>query len=109
MSAPLNDRPRPLAEAARLWGRIMAAVGGVVSGLSTAGILTLGQADTVSATFTALDGLITAGVVVVTAGTALLAAFGIVRKAEPLVTPNSDPVGPAYPGGPLVSLVPVED
>ncbi len=105
MNAPLNDRPRPLADAAKVWGRVVAGAGGVVSALVTAGALTAGQGSATVAAFSAVDGLVVASVVVVSAGSALLAAFGITRSAEPRVTPVADPVFETR-GGELVELIP---
>lgn len=91
MSAPQNDRPRPIAQAAKIWGRIAAGSAGVITALVTAGALTAEQGVATAGTFTALDGVVIATTVLVSAGSALLTAFGVTRSAEPQVTPVSSP------------------
>jgi FtsH-binding integral membrane protein len=104
MSAPHQDRPRPLQHAAKVWGRVVAGAGGVISALVTAGALTSDQGTAVAGTFTALDGLVVATTVVVSAGSALLTAFGVHRSAEPQVTPVDAPA--LVVDGELVPLEP---
>lgn len=90
MSAPLNDRPRPVKAAADRLGSWLAFATLVVGGLGGAGInlLTAAQADAVTATLAAVPGIV--GTV-----TVLLTAFGIRKRAEPLVTPVNDPMDDA--------------
>lgn len=74
----------PLASAARSAAKIWTAVGGIVTGLAGAGIITADQN-------TALQGLLVAVATLAGAGTSAAAAFGVRRQAEPLVTPVADP------------------
>lgn len=89
----------PLAAAARTAATVWTAVGGVVTGLAGVGIITADQN-------TALQTLLVAVTAVVGGATSALAAFGVKRKVEPLVTPISDPrnnageeLAPAGPTG----------
>jgi hypothetical protein len=90
VSAPLNDRPRPIKAAADKLGSWLAFATLVVGGLAGAGInlLTAEQADAVTATLAAVPGVV--GTV-----TVLLTAFGIRKRSEPLVTPLEDPMNNA--------------
>lgn len=74
----------PLASAAKTAATLWTAVGGIVTGLAGVGIITADQN-------TALQGLLVAITAVVGGATSALAAFGVKRQAEPLVTPLSDP------------------
>ncbi|MEV6876247.1 hypothetical protein [Amycolatopsis sp. NPDC051128] len=74
----------PLAGAARSAAKLWAAVGGIVTGLAGVGIITADQN-------TALQGLLVGVATVAGAGTSVLAAFGVRRQAEPLVTSVVDP------------------
>lgn len=94
MTIAYPNRPRPLVDAATAVSNIVGITGGLVTMLVGWGTLTLAQGDAV----TGLLGLIPG---VVTVVTAVLAAFGVVHRAEPLVTPVSDPRNDA-----MVPLVP---
>jgi hypothetical protein len=76
-------RPRPIKAAADNLSKLLAVAGAFVTALAGWGILSVAQEDAVTGLLGAIPG-------VVTAVTALLTAFGIVRRAEPLVT-LSDP------------------
>jgi len=80
----ITDRPRPIKAAANGYGRWLGIIGGMVVALVTGGVLTAAQGE-------AVDGLLGLIPGVITTATTFLAAFGIVRKAEPKVTPLSDP------------------
>jgi hypothetical protein len=82
--ARLNARPRPLKSAATRLARILGVAGSLVTALAGWGLITVLQQD-------ALTGLLGAIPGAVTAVTAVLTAFGVVRRAEPLVTPISSP------------------
>lgn len=91
MSAPLNvpeieDRPRPVKAAADRLGAWLSFATLVVGGLAPAGVklLTDEQASALTATLAAVPGIV--GTIAV-----LLTAFGIRKRAEPLVTPVEDP------------------
>ncbi len=86
----------PVAAAARSAAKIWTAVGGIVTGLAGVGIITVDQN-------TALQGVLAGVATVVAAGTSALAAFGVRRRAEPLVTPVDDPR--AADGTPLAPIV----
>ncbi|MGH3796031.1 MAG: hypothetical protein ACRDS0_29500 [Pseudonocardiaceae bacterium] len=88
---PVLPRPTPLREAAALWSKVHGAIGGVITALVTAGILTAGQGASLTHGSLSLDALISAAVGVVTAGTAVAAAFSTAKTAEPAVTPLADP------------------
>jgi hypothetical protein len=74
----------PLAAAAKTASTVWGAIGGIVTGLAGVGIVTVDQN-------TALQALLVAVTAVVGAGTSVLAAFGVRKQAEPLVTPVADP------------------
>jgi hypothetical protein len=74
----------PLAAAAKSAATLWTAVGGIVTGLGSVGIITADQN-------TALQGVLVAVTAVVGGVTSALAAFGVRRQAEPLVTPVADP------------------
>lgn len=76
----------PLADAAHSAAKVWTAVGGIVTGLAGVGIITADQN-------TALQGLLAAVATIAAAGTSTLAAFGVRKQAEPLVTPVADPHG----------------
>lgn len=78
-------RPTPLRDAAKSIGTIIGIIGGLVATATTYGILSGVQGGAINALLAAIPGVI--GLV-----TALLASFGIVTKAEPLVTPTSSPM-----------------
>lgn len=84
MSAPLSVRPVPLRDAFKSVGSVIAFVGAVAATLVSYGVLTAEQGGAVSGLVALVPGA-------VAALTGLLAAFGVVRRAEPLVTPVSDP------------------
>jgi hypothetical protein len=102
MSAPLDTRPRPLIDAFRSVGSTVALLSSVATALVGWGVMSAAQGDASVALLGAVPG-------VVTLVGALLTAFGVISSAEGQVTPVSDPARAAFPGGPLVSLVPVED
>lgn len=81
----LTGRPRPIMDAFRTVGSAVALAGSIVTALVGWGVLTAAQGD-------ALVGLLGAVPGVVALVTALLAAFGVVRAAEPAVTPLSSPM-----------------
>lgn len=74
----------PLKTAAAAAAKIWAAIGGIVTGLTGVGIITADQN-------TAVQSLLVAVGVFVAAVSSVLAAFGVRRQAEPLVTPVADP------------------
>lgn len=74
----------PIKEAASELARWLGSLVALVGTLATAGALTIGQANWVTAVLTALAGLV--GVVAT-----ILVAFGTVRRSEPLTTPLVDP------------------
>ncbi len=88
MSTPrpieLEARPRPLLDAASVTSRVVGTVGTLVAMLVGWGVVSLAQQDAVDGLLGAIPGL-------VTLVTTVLAAFGVVRRGEPLVTPLSDP------------------
>lgn len=84
MSAPLNTRPRPVLDAFKSVGSAVALLGSVATALIGWGVLSTAQGDALSGLLGAIPGI-------VTLVTALLAAFGVVRVAEPQVTPVADP------------------
>jgi hypothetical protein len=97
MSAPIVDRPRPILDAFKTVGSAVALLGSVATALVGWGVLTATQGDAVTGLLGAIPGI-------VTLVTALLAAFGVVRKAEPAVTPVADPA--VEVDGALVALIP---
>jgi uncharacterized BrkB/YihY/UPF0761 family membrane protein len=80
----LEARPRPLMEAAGVVSRITATVATVVTMLVGWGVVSLAQQDAIEGLLGAIPGL-------VTLISTILAAFGVARRAEPQVTPVSDP------------------
>lgn len=78
-------RPRPLLDAASLTSRIVGTVGTLVTMAVGWGLVTAAQQDAVVGLLGLVPGLVT-GI------TAVVSAFGVVRRAEPRVTPISDPV-----------------
>lgn len=82
----INDRPRPIKDAADELKKWLGLATLLVGGLGGAGVnlLTDDQANALTATLAAIPGAF--GTV-----TVLLAAFGIVKRSEPLVTPLEDP------------------
>jgi hypothetical protein len=84
MTAPTDARPRPIHEAFKSVGGAVAFLGSLVASLAGWGIITATQGDAI----TGLLGLVPGAV---TAVSVLLAAFGVVRRAEPEVTPMIDP------------------
>ncbi|CAL9607984.1 hypothetical protein SUDANB95_05531 [Actinosynnema sp. ALI-1.44] len=79
-----RPRPRPILDAFKSVGSAVALLGSVVTALVGWGVLSAAQGDAVAGLLGAIPG-------VVTLVTALLAAFGVVRKSEGQVTPLSDP------------------
>lgn len=80
----MAERPRPLFDAAATVTRVTATIGTVVTMLVGWGVVSVVQQD-------AIEGLLGAIPGVVTLVTSVLAAFGVVRRAEPEVTPLSSP------------------
>ena len=89
MSAPLVSRPTPLRDAFRSVASTVALLGSIVTALVGWGVLTAAQGDAAAGLLGAVPGL-------VTLVTALLAAFGVVKRAEPAVTPVDDPAKLVY-------------
>lgn len=81
----IRSRPRPIRDAFRSVGTAVALLGSVVTSLVGWGVITATQGDAVNGLLGAIPG-------VVALVTALLSAFGVVRAAEPKVTPLEDPV-----------------
>lgn len=98
MSSPLVDRPVPLRDAFKSVGSAIAFSGSLLAALVGWGVISASQGDAVSGLLGAIPG-------VVSLVTALLAAFGVVVRAEPQVTPSADPAT-VDPFGNLVPLVP---
>lgn len=80
----LSLRPRPILDAFKSIGSAISLLGSMVTAFVGWGILTEVQGD-------ALEGLLGAIPGLITLITSLLSAFGVVRRAEPLVTPMEDP------------------
>lgn len=81
---PPPSRPRPIAESAHGWVRWLGFIGSVVLAAVGYGVLTLTQGDALTGLFGTIPGIVNA---IATA----LTAFGIVRQAEPQVTPLISP------------------
>lgn len=83
----INDRPRPIKDAADEIKRWLALATLLVGGIGGAGVnlVTDEQANALTAALAAIPGII--GAV-----TVLLTAFGIVKRSEPLVTPLESPM-----------------
>lgn len=80
----MNERPRPLAEAASWATKVYGISGAVITSLAGYGVLSTVQGDALTGLWGAIPGVLT---LVFNA----LSAFGVVRKGEPQVTPLSDP------------------
>lgn len=80
----IDERPRPVLDAASQVGRWFGIAGSLVTALVGWGLMTAAQGDAVQSLLGAIPGL-------VTLVTTLLAVFGVVRRSEPQVTPLSDP------------------
>ena len=82
----LGERPAPLENAASRTVRVVGTLSALVTALAGSGIAVLSaeQADALTALLGAVPGVLT---LVATA----LAAFGVVAKAKPEVTPVDDP------------------
>jgi hypothetical protein len=95
MSGPIDirERPRPILEAFKSVGSAVALIGSIVTSLVGWGVLSATQGDAVNGLLGAIPG-------VIALVTALLSAFGVVKSAEPKVTPIEDPRNNA--GQPLV-------
>jgi hypothetical protein len=89
----IRTRPRPILEAFKSVGSAVALIGSIVTSLVGWGIISATQGDAVNGLLGAIPG-------VVALVTSLLSAFGVVKSAEPKVTPVSDPVDNS--GRPLV-------
>jgi hypothetical protein len=83
-SSGLEPRPRPLADIAGEISRWTGFAATIVTAATGFGLLTAAQGDATVGLLGLLSG-IPAGVFTV------LAAFGVVRRGEPVVTPLSDP------------------
>lgn len=81
----INDRPRPVRDAANEIKTWVGIASTLVASLGSAGVLL--TADQVSAT----QGVLAVVPPVAAAVGTLLTAFGIVKRSEPLVTPMADP------------------
>lgn len=92
-----ENRPRPVHEAAK-GQQLTTAIGTIITALAAIGVLTLDQSD-------AIQVILTIVAPVAAAVTGLLAAFGVVKKAEPNVTPLADPRDTL--GNPLISEPPL--
>jgi hypothetical protein len=77
-------RPTPLRDVAGTVGKWTTLAGSLIVALVGFGLLTAVQEDALVGLLGLIPGLLTAV-------TSALVAFGIVRQAEPLVTPVSDP------------------
>lgn len=86
MTSPYDPvaRPTPLRDAFRTVGGAVSVVGSVVVFFASWGVLSSEQAN-------AANALLAAVPTVITLVTGLAASFGIVAKAEPQVTPVSNP------------------
>ena len=80
----LSTRPRPILDAFKSVGSAVALAGSVVTSAVGWGIFTAQEGN-------ALTGLIGAIPGAVALVTAVLAAFGVVKASEPLVTPVASP------------------
>jgi hypothetical protein len=89
----IRTRPRPILDAFKSVGSAIALLGSIVTSLVGWGVISAAQGDAVNGLLGAIPGVV--GLVV-----ALLTAFGVVKKAEPKVTPLSSPRNNA--GQPLV-------
>lgn len=80
----ISTRPRPILEAFKSVGSAIALIGSIVTSLVGWGVLSATQGDAVNGLLGAIPGI-------VALVTALLSAFGVVKKSEPQVTPVRDP------------------
>lgn len=102
MSAPLTQRPTPIRDAFKSVGAAIAVVGTLVNTLVSLGVITAAQG-------TAVENFVAIVPAVLELGVFVLVAFGVVRRAEPQVTPLSDPATLAFdPLANVVRLVPLE-
>lgn len=95
-----SNRPRPIRDAATTLTKWLGVAGSLVLALIGWGVLSAVQGDAITGLLGVIPG-------VVNAVTTLLAAFGVVRRAEPLVTPMSDPRTDS--GSPLMTHSPPGD
>ncbi|HVK25073.1 MAG TPA: hypothetical protein VM677_27245 [Actinokineospora sp.] len=84
MTIPITTRPRPLVTVARQITKGVTVISALITSLVGVGIVTAAQGDAVTGLLGAIPGIV-GGVF------GVLAAFGVVRGGEPLVTPSSDP------------------
>lgn len=85
MTAPdITTRPRPILDAFKSVGSAVALIGSILTSLVGWGVISATQGDAVNGLLGAIPGA-------VALVTSLLAAFGVVKSAEPKVTPLSDP------------------
>lgn len=82
----LEERPRPIADAASRMTKVVGTLSALVTALAGSGIAVLSadQADALTALLGAVPGSVTLVAVA-------LASFGVVSRAEPKVTPLEDP------------------
>jgi uncharacterized membrane protein YuzA (DUF378 family) len=80
----LSPRPTPVRDAAAGVAKVTAVIGALITSLVGFGVLQAVQGDAVTSLLGAIPGL-------VTLVTAALGAFRVAAKAQPLVTPVSDP------------------
>lgn len=95
-----RNRPRPIRDAAARLSKLLGVAGALLTALVGWGVVTATQGDAVTGLLGAIPGI-------VTAVTSVLTAFGVVRQAEPLVTPVRDPRDNA--GAPLAAPSPPGD
>lgn len=95
-----DNRPRPLHKAAIAVARGRASIGGLLTAAAGFGLMSAVQVDAVTAALGAIPGIIAAA-------TGVLAAFGVVKQAEPKVTPIESPAI-LDESGEYVALVPDE-
>jgi len=94
VSTPQPGRPRPILDAVRGVGTVTALIGSLVTALVGVGVFNTAQGS-------AAQALLATVAAVIPAVTGLLVAFGVLRKAEPKVTPLSSPMD--NQGRPLVA------
>lgn len=81
----------PLDKIKKKWSKIAGAVGGVVTALVSAGLITAGQGEAVTALFTKADSLLALIPGVIAAGSAVWSAFKTGTDGEKEVTPVKAP------------------
>lgn len=81
----------PLDTIKKKWSKVAGAVGGIVSALVSAGLISAGQGEAVTELFTKLDSLWALIPGVITAGSAVWSAFQTGSEGEKKVTPVAAP------------------